>query len=395
MKIKLLVFIVLLNSCHFIQESDNNLKVFNLEGTEIKEGLRLSDLGFKSIRYIQLETKMESTISSGSNLFFHEYNLNKIVFSGNSIFFKNGSKIYKFDNSGTFKTIISPIGRGPEEVVDINDFDIDSNSDCIYLLSSWQKKIKIYNNVGKYLREIELPFYCYEFDIWDDNILFFCGNNSGNNQYNYVLSDLSGNILKYFKNNYAFTQKSGYGFTHENLFYTAGDKLFKKEVYSDTIYCFENSSFIPHLVISAGSRLITPEIRTEQDRSYICNNFNQPMSLFESGGFVFYQYAHKYNPPYEALFYGFIGSLTDNFSVIYDAGSGIINDLDGGPNLQPICTNNDREVVSLIEPLYLKSYVKSVSFKESVSKYPERKIELEKLADSLKETDNPVLILVK
>jgi len=395
MKTKLLVFIVLLNSCHFNKESDNNLKVFNLEGTEKNDGLRLSDLGFKSIRYIKLETNTESTISTGSNLFFHEYNLNKIVFSGNSIFFKNRSKIYKFDNLGTFKTLVSPIGRGPEEVADINDFDIEANSDCIYLLSSWQKKIKIYNAAGEFLKEIDLPFYCYEFDICDDKILFFCGNNSGINQYNYVVSDLTGNILKYFKNNYAFIQKSGYGFTHENLFYSDGDKLFKKEVYSDTIYCFEKSCFIPHLVISAGNRLITPAIRTEQDRSYICNNFNQPMSLFESGGFVFYQYAHKYNPPDEALFYGFIGSLTDDFSIIYDAGSGIINDLDGGPNLQPICTNNDREVVALIEPLYLKSYVKSDFFKESVPKYPEMKVELEKLADSLKETDNPVLILVK
>jgi hypothetical protein len=45
--------------------------------------------------------------------------------------------------------------------------------------------------------------------------------------------------------------------------------------------------------------------------------------------------------------------------------------------------------------LQLKAHVASESFKNSTPKYPEKKRELEKLAVSLKETDNPVLVLVK
>jgi len=45
--------------------------------------------------------------------------------------------------------------------------------------------------------------------------------------------------------------------------------------------------------------------------------------------------------------------------------------------------------------LKLKEYIASNEFKESNPKYPERKKELEELVNGLKETDNPVLVLVR
>ena len=42
----------------------------------------------------------------------------------------------------------------------------------------------------------------------------------------------------------------------------------------------------------------------------------------------------------------------------------------------------------------LKNYVAGEEFKKAIVKYPEKKEELRKLADSLKETDNPVLVMV-
>jgi len=43
----------------------------------------------------------------------------------------------------------------------------------------------------------------------------------------------------------------------------------------------------------------------------------------------------------------------------------------------------------------LKAHISTESFKNSTPKYPEKKKELEKLAYSLDENDNPVLMLVK
>jgi hypothetical protein len=52
-------------------------------------------------------------------------------------------------------------------------------------------------------------------------------------------------------------------------------------------------------------------------------------------------------------------------------------------------------LISCIDTIIVKAHVTSEAFKNSTSKYPEKAKELEKLANSLKETDNPVLMLVR
>ena len=46
-------------------------------------------------------------------------------------------------------------------------------------------------------------------------------------------------------------------------------------------------------------------------------------------------------------------------------------------------------LISWINSFELKAHVDSEAFKDSTTKYPEKKKELEKLADSLDENDNP------
>ena len=80
---------------------------------------------------------------------------------------------------------------------------------------------------------------------------------------------------------------------------------------------------------------------------------------------------------------------------MYITEQGLTNDLDGGVNFWPRTIINDSTFVSWIEASKLKEYIASNEFKESNPKYPEKKEELEKLANSLKDTDNPVLMLVR
>ena len=77
---------------------------------------------------------------------------------------------------------------------------------------------------------------------------------------------------------------------------------------------------------------------------------------------------------------------------------GITNDLDGGIDFQPVsylAENEQEYVIGFFDPYKLKIHVASETFEKSVPTYPEKKRELEKLANSLKETDNPVLVLVR
>jgi hypothetical protein len=73
---------------------------------------------------------------------------------------------------------------------------------------------------------------------------------------------------------------------------------------------------------------------------------------------------------------------------------GIENDIDGGINFSPMYSPNERTLVSWFNAYDLKAHVASEAFRSSTPKYPERKHELEALANRLKDDDNPVLMVV-
>jgi hypothetical protein len=76
----------------------------------------------------------------------------------------------------------------------------------------------------------------------------------------------------------------------------------------------------------------------------------------------------------------------------------LVNDIDGGTPLKNInyyVENGDEYLIELINPYDLKVYIASDDFKNQVPKYPVKKKELIKLAESLKETDNPILVMTK
>jgi hypothetical protein len=76
---------------------------------------------------------------------------------------------------------------------------------------------------------------------------------------------------------------------------------------------------------------------------------------------------------------------------------GILNDLDGGVRFQPenYFAENGREYLfGLINPFQIKALVANNEFKNSSPKYPEKKKELEKLANNLKDADNQVLMII-
>jgi hypothetical protein len=144
------------------------------------------------------------------------------------------------------------------------------------------------------------------------------------------------------------------------------------------------------MVIAVGKYLITPKARSEFDGLSLYKKYITPMNLLEFGDYVFYEFMY----PEDELFC-FIGSKRTTFQVLIDGGNGIINDLDGGPDILPKTMKDDNTIIALVDAMKLKQHISSDAFINSKPKYPEKKKELEKLAASLKETDNPVLMLVR
>jgi hypothetical protein len=301
----------------------------------------------------------------------------------------------EFKTDGRFISSIGTKGRGPNEFTAVHDVDINKTNQEVYLLARWQKKFFVYSENGKLLRTFQFPFSPSEFHFIDDKILCYSENHMGDIQNSYTLIDTNGRVIKYFPNKYPFKNHDAYGISGENLFYSFGNKLFKKEVYSDTIYLYDKENFTPHMVIQVGEKLISQKARSEFDGLYLAKNYISPLNLFEFGDYVYYEFVYKYAIPNDVLIYSFIGSKTNNFNAIINTGQGFTNDLDGGLNFIPKTIKDDNTIIGWVDVLKLKAHVASDVFKKSTPKYPEKKKELEKLANSLKETDNPVLVMVR
>lgn len=393
--IKYLSLTITIIVIHNLQvKAQEKIKTFNLTGTLKPSTIKLTELGFADIEYIPLQTNELSLISDINIVFFNDYSINKLISVEDFFIIKNRDRVLKFGQDGSFLARIGKIGRGPTEINQIEDLDVDRTNNNVFMVSGWQKKFYQYSPKGDFNNTFKVPFYVREFRFIDDMILCYCGNNRGDNENSFVLFDKQGNTVKKFSNKYPFTQKSGYGFTHEILFYTHNKKLLTKEICSDTVYSFDNKSFKPYFVINVGKKQITSKVRSESNMYEICANYIQPMNLLEFGGFVFYAFIDKFVEG-DVRIYGFIGSKKYNYQVIFSLGEGITNDIDGGPGIIPLTTKDDNTIITLIEPLTLKRHILSEEFKKSTPKYPDKKKELKEFASRMKETDNPILVIVK
>jgi hypothetical protein len=372
--------------CQNLNNKDKNqIITFNLNELPRITNIKLSDLNFVDIEYIPLESNEHCMIPM----------INDIIV-GDSYFLTHFfSKIYKFQTNGSFITKIGTEGRGPNEFTIVHDVDIDKKNHYIYLVSGWQKKFYIYSEGGEFIRTFQCPHRTTDFRVTEDGILCYNINSFADVETSYNLIDIDGRIIKNFPNKYLWhlVQRDTYVFEFENIFYRFNNRLFKKEVYSDTVYVFENIDFKPHLVIELGKRLITTKARSNSSPEQIMDNFIAPINLFEFGDFIYYEFIVSLNNHREQL--SFIGSKKNDFQVLVDPEKDIINDLDGGPNIWPKAIKDDNTVISWIDAINIKNHVSSEAFKNSTPKYPEKKKELEKIANNLKETDNPVLMMVR
>ena len=345
------------------------------------------------IEYIPLETTEQSLIKSMINLGLFG---GKLLAGNNYFIIKMFNSILKFRNDGSFMTSIGTVGRGPDEFLVAHDVEIDGEGN-IYIVDGWEKKIFIYSENGGFIKTVAFPLYgAVEYWFVDGMFLCYNQNNLGNVENSFNLIDSGGKLIKNFPNRYPFVvkQKDAYGFQHENLFYRFNNRLFKKEVYSDTIYSYENMNFRPHLVIAVGDKLITTQARSDIPGLDLAKNYISPRNLFEFGDYVYYEFTYKFDFS-NTEDYSFIGSKKNDFQALINPEDGLINDLDGGPNILPQTIKDDNTIIAWVDALELKKHVASEAFKNSKPKYPEKKIELEKLANSLKETDNPVLMIVR
>lgn len=369
------------------QKDDNSPIIFDLTNPSEFDVLNLSDLNVKEIDYIPLETndsslfnKIRKIIVVDSDIYIHDYQ----------------GKFLRFGNDGSLKNCFSRQGRGPKEYSNSRDFTIDPNSHDIYVLSGNDKKIYSYTNQGKFLNCFSTPNGTFSIMFTKGTILCHCPYATGDTDSYLILADKKGNALKKFPQyKYKVELNSRFGYINEIIWFRFNDKLYIKDIHSDTIFLYNNKKFIPQYVLNHGGKTITPEARsqfnTEEKFIELGAKYSIEIDVWRFGDYIISVFM------YNNKLFIYAGEMNGDIEYSADFKKGIRNDIDGGPNLKfsTIYYYDDNTMLTWVDAYHLSTHVDSDEFKNSTPKYPEKKKELEKLANSLDENDNPVLMLVK
>lgn len=383
-----ILILLALVACQNQPQQDNNLPiVFDLTNPSYSDVLKLSDINVKEIDYITLETN-DASLFNG---------FRKIIVSGSDVYINDYlAGFLRFGNDGSFKNRFNRQGRGPEEYINSMDFTVDPISKNLYVYSSYENKIYSYTNQGKFSNYFPAPEGTSTIMFADGNILCHRPYLMGNKGSYLVMVDKKGNVIKEFPSfKYKIELNSRFGYINEIIWFRHKSNLYIKDIHSDTVFLFNNKQFIPQYVLNHGGKTITPEARsqftTEEKFLELGANYSVEIDVWRFGDYIISDFM------YDNKFFFYAGEINGNKGHFGNLKRGIINDIDGGPNLQyhTIYNYDDNTMLAWVDAYELIVHVKSDAFKNSTPKFPEKKKELEKLANSLNENDNPVLMLVK
>ncbi len=326
--------------------------------------------------------------------------------TGNSIFIKIGDDpvLLKYNRQGENLIQIGRPGRGPGEYQWWDSFAVEPKNGNIYLHGK-VNTIMVYTSDGNYLREFKLPYdpgskFIY-LDFFNNSYLLIAQSSIGAHaQYDWIITDTLGNVVSYKKNSTPpFETRIGS---------SGGIFKFKDAIsywvgYNDTVFSISpDFSYRASYMFAPGKhRMPKNELKFTSPTQIIelTSQFYTPNLLLETNHFLINRYRYKEK-------YGFviIDKKSKETFISYIEGKkniysgGVTNDLDGGPMFIPtyyLIENSHEYLVGIVYPSQIKSLVTTDNFKKSTPKYPEKKKDFEKLANRLKETDNPVLMIVR
>lgn len=308
--------------------------------------------------------------------------------------------VIRFNIDGKNPTNIGKIGRGPGEYSTVWSFAVNERNETIYILD-W-RKIEVFTKNGDFLRSIPLPECndgnCFlNIDFCNSNLLLAQYINMGKAKYNWIIKDTLGNLVKEKKNSIPEFPNRDQGF---GGLYKYKDKISYWNYYNDTVFTIlPDLSYTTSIVFAPGSyRLPMQGIKSTSSAQYFSqvNKYFTPQWMFETNRFIglVYRFEQKralalFDKVNKKSYLSYLGN---------NGNGGIPNNLDGGPSFQTTISfeKDDQEyLVGLLEPLKLKSHISSNDFKNTNPVNPEKKKNLEKIANSIKETDNQILMLVK
>ena len=384
----LFITLLILCSCNRI-----NHKQLQIDPKEWKEsGIKLSEIA-DNISYLQMDNTFPFRAAISATPVITRNFI--VVFIAGTSGIPSTTGIVKYDRIGKLIGKIGNWGRGPEEYMS-DRFAIDDETGEAYILINGDR-IKLYSKTGRYTRTISLGKFgsFRRIELYNNKLFAFDFPGIGPSKYYWIVIDTLGNIIKTKENSlspFVNLIASSYGNT-----YKYNNKLFYWSTFNDTVFSISpDLSTRTNILFAQGpyrwpASDFSPSEST--DISGILANHLIPFYLFETKRFFVFYYTYQNNYPV-----AFIDKRNGEGRIT--ASKNTLNDIDGGiifhfGSSRYFAENGYEYIAGFIEAFNLKAHVSSETFKSSYPRYPEKKKELVKLAASLKETDNPVLMIVR
>jgi hypothetical protein len=416
---KVIVFIgccIAVLQCKPELKTNNNVITIDVESNlnNYDNNLQLSDIAI-DVQYIPLETNSKCLLKD----------ITYVDISKKYILIKAKESIFLFNRNGEFLHQIGAIGSGPFEY-GLSGIPRIINDSVFVPTIIPKDNIYIYSVNGSPISRISVPgFFNPRYDNWQyssPNFLLQVPNYSGNEKYKIIKVNHKGEIVSGYQNTSFFNapSKNELGtLIHSNQFYTFNNCIFYKEILNDTLWQLTDLVLNPKYVFKRGRYGLPENFQKLTSNEYSEQTKNQISitRIFETVNYVFYKTVLFRNYPFDFhkividdlgkrrvpyLVLGCYNKNTMETNFIKPTNpdqqiepTGIPNDLDGGINMLPNNSSNDNLFFSWFDAYELKKYIASEAFKNSTPKYPEKKLQLEQLANSLNDNDNPVLMLVK
>jgi len=407
---------VLLNYCGVDKSQETIIKIDLESNIKNTKNISISKLNAE-LTYVPLESE-SITINTITKC---DINNDLVLVSDNN------RQCFLFDREGKLLTKVGQKGKGPGEYITISSVNIGFDGK-IYIHS--MAEIYVYALEGEFIRKFkpevnneQVKMSCWK-QVNDTTLLGVIGNISGIEQNKAVLFGFDGKTIKYIPNYILINKKDNTTTSLESMasIYKYGNKIYYKEVMNDTLFNLaDNLIFKPRLFLHLGkykqpiSKRELPlleMIKTIDDYIFIYN-------IFEINDFIFLDCDFGKNSPAKMPFpvmieetnsyreyytQKILGVYNKSTSDIYFAkpkkednkliNTGLINDFDSGVNFYPQVMVNDSILAMWVHAYMIKEHVASDYFKNSTPQHPEKKQELQELADRLSIDDNPVLILM-
>ncbi|MDD4645262.1 MAG: 6-bladed beta-propeller, partial [Bacteroidales bacterium] len=344
--------------------------------------VKLSEIA-NGITYIKLETTRDCFFTPS-----------QFIIRGNYIFAKDrdNGKVFLFNRQGKFISEISSIGKGPLEHLGAYNIQSTPTGDKIFLFSKASNRVSCYSVGNKKISDVPVKYPSWSFaPLANDQLIFlspFGFPSPDSSAFFFYLQNNKGNVTKKYK-----TKKNipiGGAIEIGNFFINPRNTLAYQQLCDTVFEISDKGDFTPRYLLDFGKSRMPDEVWNERVNYHeVQYDYINWVRLVETKNSLFVNFVYQ-----KTTRVGLI-SLNDGKLRGFKTDKGLVeNDLDGGPDFWPVDTDGSNEVYRYLQPVNLTQQWRSGEFKDKKFKSQAAHDQFIKMVTSLKEDDNPVVMIV-